>query len=47
MHGETVKNIPEDVYVDKLTSLPILLIAISKTLKKELQSLKEAKRDPQ
>jgi hypothetical protein len=42
----TRQHIPEDVYVDKLTSLSLLLIAISKTLKKEFQSLKEAKRDP-
>jgi hypothetical protein len=39
----TRQHIPEDVYVDELTSLPILLTAISKTLFKKFQSLKVAK----
>jgi hypothetical protein len=39
----TRQHIPADVYVDELTSLSILLTAMSETLKKEFQSLKEAK----
>jgi len=39
----TRQHTPEGVYVEELTLLSILLTAMNKTLKKEFQSLKEAK----